>query len=188
MGREVIKVFLDMDGVIADFLSGVSKAHNRPLPYDRPEAMGVWDTEVLWGITAKEFWAPVDNLSFWKGLDKTKEADALVDLLSFHYGEKNICILTAPSKSPWCVPGKRWWIEKHFPQFKDRMIFASAKEFLAGPNKILVDDRTQNLKHFEAAGGTGILVPRLWNHGWPHADKAMARVISRVDYLERLMK
>ena len=50
--------FLDMDGVIADFVGGICHAHNRPYPYDEPAALGVWDIEKLWSMSAAEFCSP----------------------------------------------------------------------------------------------------------------------------------
>lgn len=161
------KVFLDMDGVIADFIGALCKVHGRETPYTKPESLGKFDTEKLWGISDKEFWAPVaeNSLEFWEGIDKTPEADELVKLAVVEFGIENVCILTAPSKDAGSVPGKQEWIKRYYPCFSKRMIFAtaSAKQFCAGPGKFLIDDKDSNVDEFDDAGGTGILVPRPWN-------------------------
>lgn len=165
----VEQVLLDMDGVIADFMGHLCKYHGRPSPYLDPKNYGIWDTETLWGITVEEFWAPIkeDSLHFWKTIPKTSEADFIVQEAVARFGTENVAILTAPSDDEGAVPGKRKWMEKYFPQFKKRMIFGSAKEFMAAPYRTLIDDRDKNVEAFRNAGGNAILVPRLWNskHG-----------------------
>ena len=172
------KVFVDMDGVIADFVGGVIAAHKRSV-YDDPAHYGKFDIEKIWGIKVEEFWEPLDSYEFWRGLAKTPEADRIVYIVTKKFGAENVAILTAPSESRFCVPGKRDWIAEHYPVFKNRMIFGSAKEFLAGPDRVLIDDRDKNAEVFEAAGGVSVLVPRLWNkrHPW-------ARLASEVVYKE----
>lgn len=159
--------FVDMDGVIADFVSAISRAHNRPSPYTDPRTLGIslglFDMEKIWGITAKEFWVPSNSHEFWATIEKTPDADAIINLAESQFGSENVAILTAPSQAEGCISGKREWIKHHYPQFKQRIIFASAKEFLAGPDKFLIDDRDKNIDAFRGAGGTGILVSRLWN-------------------------
>lgn len=178
------KVFCDMDGVLADFLGSVYEAHNRPTPYDNPEAYGKWDTEKLWGISVADFWKPVDDLgiSFWSNLKKTPEADEIVDLLCSRVGEENVAFLTAPHTSPACIPGKYEWLKKNYPIFSKRVIFGSAKEFLAGPNRVLVDDRDKNLTDFNNAGGRSIAVPRLWNSYWRSADQVVETIKTQLDH------
>ncbi len=161
------KVFLDMDGVIADFMGALCKVHGREIPYGNPANLGRWDTEQIWGISEKDFWAPVasNSLEFWETIDKTPEADEIVKLAVLEFGLENVCILTAPSKDAGSVPGKRNWISKYYPCFSKRMLFAtaSAKHFCAGSGKYLIDDKDSNVDEFDAAGGIGILVPRPWN-------------------------
>lgn len=172
---QTVQCLLDMDGVIADFMTQLAVYHGRPSPYVDSSAYGIWDTEKLWGITVEQFWAPikVDSLAFWKMIPKTPEADAIVALVSATFGEANVAILTAPSDDAGAVPGKRSWIRRNYPQFEKRMIFGSAKEFLAAPYRVLVDDRDKNCEQFRAAGGRSILIPRLWNSRHPYADQAL---------------
>lgn len=169
------KCFVDMDGVLAEFLGGASFRHDRDLPYDRPEAMGVWETEVLWGITEEQFWAPMRDAEFWATLEKTPEADRIVKLAEREFGEENVAILSAEGPG-FSIQGKKEWIKRNYPQFEKRLIFAHAKEFLASPSRWLIDDRDKNIDAFNEAGGHGILVPRLWNRAWIWSDVSLIEV------------
>lgn len=156
--------FLDMDGVIADFVGAICKAHGRPSPYTEASAMGVFEIERLWGMTAREFWQPCnDDAGFWYGLELMPDAEAIVTHVSRSFGPENVAILTSPSLDRDCVPGKRAWIKKYFPQFAGSMIFTGAKRFLAHEDAMLIDDRDKNVEDFIAAGGEAVLIPRPWN-------------------------
>lgn len=177
------QVLLDMDGVLFDFMGALCKVHGRPSPYVNELAYGIWDTEKLWGITVDEFWEPIkkDSLGFWSGIPLTPEAKEIVKFAEEKFGRENIAILTAPSDDPGAVPGKRISMHRHFPQFEKRMIFGSAKQFLAAPKRFLIDDRDKNIEEFEAAGGHGILVPRPWNRYHKHKDFVMAAIGAQYD-------
>jgi 5'(3')-deoxyribonucleotidase len=173
---DMYKAMLDMDGVLADFMKAICKAHNRPNPYvNNPSAYSEFNTEKVWGITPEEFWAPIqgESLDFWAGIDKTPEADRIVRLVCREFGMDNVAILTAPSRDVGSVPGKRAWMDKHYPRLAKNMIFTSAKGFLAGPKRILIDDRDRNVVEFKQAGGDAILFPRLWNSSWMHDGEGM---------------
>lgn len=165
--------FLDMDGVLADFVSGIHLAHNRPNIYetDPQRSAGVFDIETLWGISTEEFWAPSCVDGFWRNLHKMPEADQIVQLVTSTFGTNNVAILTFPSDDARCVPEKKEWISHYYPDLLPNMLFGSAKKFLAGPSRYLLDDRDKNIESFRSYGGTGILVPRPWNSD--HGKKVM---------------
>lgn len=168
--------FLDMDGVLADFVGGICRAHGRSTPYDDPHSYGIFDMEKLWGMSIEEFWSPPKEdlgMEFWSGLAKTPEADQIVELAVRYFGTKNTCILTSPSQHPSCVPGKRVWMKQHYPKLANNILFGSAKRFLAGPDRVLIDDRDKNVEEFKKYGGHAIRVPRAWNMGWPERNVAV---------------
>ena len=176
IGNIMYKALLDMDGVLVDFMKGICAAHNRPDPYiNNPLAYGEFQTEKVWGITPEEFGAPIQGeaLEFWTGLDKTPEADKIVRLVCREFGADNVAILTAPSKDAGSVPGKRAWLNRHYPYLSHNVIFTAAKGFLAGPKRILIDDRDKNVQEFKKAGGDAILVPRPWNSHFMFKDEVM---------------
>jgi 5'(3')-deoxyribonucleotidase len=175
-------IFCDMDGVLVDFVGGMCAAHECTSPYAFSTSLGVFDMEKLWGITAAKFWEPANHPGFWSSLGKTPEADEIVDLACSTVGTENVAILTAPNLSQYCVPEKREWIARYYPQLRNNILYGSAKRFLAGPGRVLLDDRDLNIENFRAAGGCGITVPRLWNK--EHAEAAWVMSNLRVGLKE----
>lgn len=170
-------LFLDMDGIIADFVTAVHKFHGREDCYVNSKNYGIFDIEKIWGISPDDFWK-ADSQEFWETVPKMHDADMIVDLVTKVFGEDKIAILTAPSNGPGCVPGKRAWIKRNFPQFQRRIIFANAnvKRFMAGPDKYLIDDKDSNVAEFKAGGGNGILVPRAWNSKFGNRNGSVAEI------------
>ena len=155
MGDKVI--LLDMDGVLVDFVGGAYKHHRRPMPDAVP--WKIWETM---GIDEKEFWEPL-GYDFWAGLDWTPDGKELVHNLQAMVGVHRIALLTSPCLTPGCAEGKLAWIKRHLPQFERQYLLGPAKQFAAGPGKILVDDHYPNVEKFREAGGQAVLVPRPWN-------------------------
>lgn len=178
-----MKCLLDMDGVITDFIGAINKVHRKENPFDDPKNRGVYAVEKLWKMTAKEFWKPADSMEFWEGLEKTPEADWIVDIVIGRFGLNNVAILTAPSLFDGCMAAKKRWMERHYPLLAKRIIFCAAgvKEFLAGPNKVLVDDRDSNIIEFQKAGGVGVLVPRPWNVRHEHSGEVVKILKEELD-------
>lgn len=155
--------FLDMDGVLADFVSAVCQAHDRPNPYEDPKNLGIFDMAKIWGMTAEEFWEPTNNPYFWRDIPKLPDADELMEAVLTRFGTNNTCILSSPSSSQYCIPEKKQWIQIHYPRLAGHMLFGSAKQFLAGPGRTLIDDYDVNIARFAHAGGHGITYPQPWN-------------------------
>lgn len=152
------KCFLDMDGVLSDFIGGACAVHGRNdfVEYD------IWK---YWGMSEERFWEPLCNREFWAGLERTLEADDIIAAAVRNYDTSEIYILTMPSRfSPEeSAAGKLLWIKKHYPFLADQYILTRDKALLAGPRTLLVDDNDDNIRIFEEAGGRTFLVPRPWN-------------------------
>lgn len=174
----ITEALLDMDGVLVDFVKGACAAHGRP-----DYVVRTWDFYEDWGIAEQEFWSVTNNVDFWASLEKTPEADAFVDAAFKRFGKENVAILTAPSSSPYSIIGKQVCVDRLFPELRKRVIFAKAKtkKFIAGSNRVLLDDKESNCEEFVQAGGTAILVPRTWNHLIHEADRAKDFVLDKLE-------
>jgi hypothetical protein len=155
-------IFLDLDGVLVDFVRGALVAHGEPA--DTPVTGWSFDREVAArrGITPEEFWAACDE-AFWAGLDWTADGRALLAACETAAGPDRVFLLSTPCKTRGCLQGKQDWVDRHLPAYSRKVFFGAAKEAFAGPGKVLVDDYDKNVERFQAAGGWTVLVPRPWN-------------------------
>ena len=159
-----MKVLLDVDGVLADFVGGVCKFYDRENPYQYPENKGVYDIVKLLEMEPLTFWKPL-GYQFWKDLEKLPYADSIVEMVTDTYGEENICILTKPCDTVGCADGKVAWVKEHYPQFN--YLIGSSKSWCAYPDSILFDDHWPNVRRFREKTGLAFLMPGAWNqkHG-----------------------
>ena len=145
-------IYLDMDGVIADFdqrfldLSGMT-------PDEYRDKYGM-----------SQFWDFIDienKVRFWAGIPVMPGAKKLVDYVSQYDYE----ILTAPSIKKQSRLGKMIWLRKiHSDLFPDtpKVNFKPAKakhQVKSNLTKtdILIDDKASTIDTWNSAGGTGVL-------------------------------
>lgn len=161
MSKVLNKCVLDLDGVLADFVTGASIAHGRPNPYLDRSNYGNYYMEKIWGMSVEEFWRPMDE-DFWSMLDIMDKAVDLVDFLDNEF-DGNVCILSSPSKNRGCVDGKLHWIKQNFPQLERSFLIGPKKHFCASSQTLLIDDYDRNVNGFREHSGHAYLVPRPWN-------------------------
>jgi len=150
-------IYLDMDGVLVDFVTGISRQHNRPNPYDDPQNHGKYNMEELWGITADEFLRPC-GFDFWANLPPMEDFQDY-KTLPVHG------ILTRPTSTNTeeCRAGKLAWVRRHWPEMSGRVYFEREKARYAARGVILIDDDDKNIESWRTSGGIGVQVPRPWN-------------------------
>ena len=147
-------VYLDMDGVLADFFGGVEKMygveHWKQLTNDKTKDL---KKEVIDRITGTDFFAT---------LPKFSSADALIDMVKKFTGGK-FSINTSPLRGDHdnSAKYKKLWISNNIEQ-PDDIVVTGRKESYAkdkgtGAPNILIDDRPVNIQKWQAAGGYGIL-------------------------------
>lgn len=175
--RKEVKCFLDLDGVLVDFVPAAFAACGASNRYiSDPSTRGEYNMEKILGITSSRFWENVNSFpSFWEDLAPTNEASEIVALCEEKFGRDNIHILTAPSPASECFTGKRRWVRDHFPQYHKKIIFAAAplKYLLSGERRVLIDDRDSNITQWRDAGGSGVLCPRFWNSAHPSHSRVL---------------
>lgn len=142
-------IYLDMDGVVADFNQYVKQILN---------------TDKISHNWPPEEWRKIsNNPRLYRDLDKTPEADKLVKFCQLVCQEKNwdLLFLTAVPKNndiPWAYYDKIIWAQKHFPKIP--VLFgphSHDKWWHCQPGDILIDDRPSNCEEWKKAGGYSIL-------------------------------
>ena len=147
-------VYLDMDGVLADFFGGVEKMygveHWKQLTNDKTKDL---KKEVIDRITGTDFFAT---------LPKFNSADALIDMVKKFTGGK-FSINTSPLRgdNENSAKYKKTWISNNIEK-PDDIVVTGRKESYAKDNgtgvpNILIDDRPVNIQRWQDAGGYGIL-------------------------------
>ena len=145
------EVFLDMDGVLADFFSEYAALAGLPAGStyrDVPPAKNSPTLDMMIGT------------DFFYRLPKFGSADTLVAMVVKFFGSYSIC--SSPLRGDHENSGvqKSRWIREHLNPQPRHIYIESRKEKHAvqpdGTPNILIDDRKDNIIKWEAAGGIGI--------------------------------
>jgi hypothetical protein len=172
--------YLDMDGVIADFMRGLAHAHGRPDPWEANPHESRYNPDEIWGLTPDETYKVVDG-EFWKNLPPMPLWPHLLQWAEAFIGLSNVFFLTKPIWFSNAYEGKSVWVQRHAPQaLHGKVICTAAKEGLAGPDRLLIDDKDENVHDFINRGGQAILVPRPWNSGRRLARMGEATITDHV--------
>jgi nicotinic acid mononucleotide adenylyltransferase len=147
-------VYLDMDGVLADFFGGIEKMYGvenwKQLTNDKTKDL---KKEVIDRITGTDFFAT---------LPKFQTADALIDMVKKFTGG-TFSINTSPLRGDHENSGKykKVWISNNIEKPAEIIVTGRketyAKDKGTGTPNILIDDRPVNIQKWQSAGGYGIL-------------------------------
>jgi 5'-nucleotidase len=140
------RVYLDMDGVLADFFGEWAKLDGKDHYKD------INDTE-------KTLQMVREHPTFWTDLPLLPHAKDLIKTVIDSYGYYYIC--TKPLEDdPRCRQGKLEWIKKNLSDMMPRDVFITANKaehaLTDGIPNILVDDYGTNISAWKSAGGIGI--------------------------------
>ena len=140
-----MKIYLDMDGVLVDFIRQVEKydffRKDKPdkVDWKKVKAMGpVFWSEMDWMPGAEDAFKKLQVIEKNKGID-------LYILSSIDFTEG--------------IEGKKNWISQHTCLEPEKLILVKEPEDkaeYAGPDAVLVDDRDKSLIPFKNAGGKTI--------------------------------
>jgi 5'(3')-deoxyribonucleotidase len=136
MPKKQPRLFLDADGVLADFDHGARR---------------------LLGMTAKEYIAAHGRGAFWGRLARAKNfygtlpemSDARLLFDSVEHLKPTI--LTGLPIGKWAAPQKVEWAAEHFPGVPIVTCMARDKHKHMHPGDVLVDDREKHRDAYEAA-------------------------------------
>jgi 5'(3')-deoxyribonucleotidase len=170
---KIRRIYLDMDGVLADWIAAVCALHGltwKEVTAKWAPMRGFTIHEPL-GMTYDALEDSIDKVgeAFWLGIPKFPWARSLYftccDIAP-------TCIVTKPPRGFRTSYLKVIWLRRLFgPEFED-FFLGSQKHFFAAPGHVLIDDGEHNCEHFEAKGGKSILFPQYWNTNhelWPKA-------------------
>ncbi|MDB4614339.1 hypothetical protein OAH18_01485 [bacterium] len=154
-------ILLDMDGVIADFVTAALRLHGGA------EALanwppGEWDMAKVLGLGTSAFWQPIDKMGadFWADLKPYAWTPQLISLIEEF---APYTILSSPGLGEEAPTGKIRWLREHVKSDFASYLFGHQKWLCAKPGQVLIDDRDKNVDLFIAAGGNAILFPQVWN-------------------------
>jgi hypothetical protein len=135
------RLFLDCDGVLADFDAGAKR---------------------VLGATPAEFEEKHGRGEFWKRLARTRnfygELPEMSDAQRLFEAVRHLepTILTVLPLGKWAAPQKEQWAAEHFPGVPIITTMARQKHLHMDPGDVLVDDRLNHHQLWEDAGGVFI--------------------------------
>ena len=145
-----LQVFLDLDGVFADFDARVKRLTGK-----HPDHL--------------------DRNHLWKAINRDKRFFAELELIEgcmqLWEATRDLepVFLTGAPSSRVFQEQKREWVARIFgPEFTVHVVPKRLKQDYSGPGKILIDDTPDNIAQWEARGGHGIL------HAGDHASTVRA--------------
>jgi len=132
------QIFLDCDGVLADFDRGA---------------------EAILGLAPSEFEARHGSAAFWRRLGTAngffEHLEPMADAYELYEAvrHKDPIILTGMPLGTWAEPQKRRWAARYFPAVPVITTMAALKHEHLHPGDVLVDDRDKHRHLWENAGG-----------------------------------
>lgn len=190
MVSKITDVFVDMDGVLFDFVKPAVVAFLRGegAAEDACQHMaeliieqwppGVFDMADVLKAPIGKIWGRIDKSpEFWDTLKLLPYAKEVIEAAS------EICqtvrLLSSPSSHPNSHSGKKVLQKSHFRKLK--LLLVSEKHLLAAPGRLLIDDYDKNVNEWRAAGGEAILFPQIWNSNHAYRKDAMLYLRDSLD-------
>lgn len=177
-----MKVYLDMDGVLVDYIHPLLTVFNMTkeelLARWRP---GVYEVSKALGMDYDKVWSTVKGLdeSFWVNMP---EYPWTRELWKKCNGLGETRILSAPLNCGASASGKIKWLhaftgDENFYGYH----LTYYKEDCARWNHLLIDDKEENCDKFIAAGGRAILFPAYWNRLHKHWQNPYEHIETQID-------
>jgi len=158
------RLFLDMDGVLVNWLEGVHRLNHWPYTEGTwPYKMGPegWYFYRELGVSGKNLFDG-QGRAFWRSLEWLPEGKSVFKMCEGLFGNR-MCLLTNPHDGEGVVDGRKDWIKREIPHMSKRVLIGACKEMCATPDTILIDDFEENIITWRNAGGIGVLMPSPWN-------------------------
>ena len=150
--KKMPHLYLDMDGVQADFFGAWAKRHNLTHYKEIPHPENA--------INELANSSPEEVYNFFHDLKPLKGGMRIIQWL--HQHKIPFTVLSAPLRGPYAsssVQAKKDWLDKHNPGTSNNAIFTSAKYKYAkkdGEQNVLVDDFGKYLDAWSNADGIAV--------------------------------
>ena len=150
-----MKIFIDLDGVCADFNGSLREISGGDMP-----------DKIPWRHLGHEFFAGL------KQCHLAKAGVQHIERLGFEY-----YFLTGGTSVPGSWSGKMQWLTKFLgcdkEKARNKLIVADAKNkpLLAGPDRLLIDDYLVNCESWVNAGGVAIHHQQDWMDNIHYLEK-----------------
>ena len=164
---KILRVYLDMDGVCANFVEGACEAFGRDYDkviqnwekgqYDMVKVLDLKDEATLWEIIDYS-----RNGEFWRSLNPYPWFDRITNLLD--QSGALWYFASSPSKATHSSMMKLEWINRWCPRRSTNYILTHHKHLLAQPNTLLIDDSDMNCSKYIESGGEALVFPQPWNN------------------------
>lgn len=165
-------IYLDMDGVLVDFIGHVFRLFgvddSKEKGEDPREQVRGWDgiTEGLSrslgrNITGEELWGKIadEGMEFWASIPWCPWGKELLEICK---EVAPVVIMTTPTREPLSAAGKAAWIYKNVAD-GGMYALSPCKHLMAHSGALLIDDSDSNADNFARAGGMAYLFPQTWN-------------------------
>ena len=141
-------IFVDMDGVLVDFLKGAEEILGHPFDTPYVDKVEKQNRRKL----------VMSHAGFWANLPPLPDYRILWNFI--HKFDPEILTASA-SWDEHCGPGKIQWLDKylHIPHHLIHVVKREQKQLFAKSGvqqNILIDDHPKNIAEFIAAGGIGV--------------------------------
>lgn len=185
---EKLRILLDLDEVLADFVGAALRLHKWTMPeyikaQEEQGRLGQWNMVPTMGLAFNEWLEPIakGGPGFWRSLYPTKWLNQLLEMVQSYTNDWFIVSSPIPDILEQCHLGKlRWVCAECGPLFANRTIITSDKSLLANYKTLLIDDHEKNCKEFLAAGGNAILFTAITNPCYAQADNPLPFVEERL--------
>ncbi len=159
-------IFLDIDGVLADFHRTIldrwnEEHHTAHITADWDD----WNGTKIFGED-KSWWEYTKEPGFWSNLDEIQGASALVNMIKNSGLPWAFLTCLYLDKSPLAAQERADWIEHRFgKEARSRLLITAGdtKANVVHKGDILIDDRAKYIREANDIGATAFCFHRPWN-------------------------